>query len=65
MTTLLGTVFSTDEKTIAQADLKLLGSTIKSILIEFNQEKFEELLPRASLAQGNAAVLQNLFGDSL
>jgi len=41
MVTPLGTIFSTDEKTIAQADLKLLGSNVKSLVIEFDQEKFK------------------------
>ena len=43
MVTPLGIVFSTDEKTVVQADLKLLGSTVKSLVVEFDQEKFEEL----------------------
>ena len=43
MVTPLGIVFSTDEKTVVQADLKLLGSTVESLVVEFDQEKFEEL----------------------
>jgi len=41
MTTPLGTVFSIDEKVIAQADVKLVGLTVESLVIEFDQEKFE------------------------
>jgi len=41
MATMLGTIFSTDEKTVVQADLKFLGSNVESFIIEFNQEKFE------------------------
>ena len=47
MTTPLGTIFSTIEKAVAQADLKLLESTIES-LVEFDQEKFEQLLSSGS-----------------
>ena len=44
MPTLLGIIFSTDEKFIAYADVKLLGSTVESPVIEFDQEKYEKLL---------------------
>jgi len=49
MATLLGSVFSTNEKAVAQADLKLLGSTVESLVIEFDQEKFE-LLSMSSIS---------------
>ena len=44
MMTSLGTISSTNEKTIAQADLKLLGLTVESLVVEFDQDKFEQLL---------------------
>ena len=44
MATQLGNIFSTDEKAIAQVDFKLLGSMVESLVIEFDQEKFEQLL---------------------
>ena len=44
MATPLGNTFSTDEKAVAQADLKLLDSNIESLIVEFNQEKFEQFL---------------------
>jgi len=50
MTTPLGTFFSTDEKAVAQVDLMLLGSTIESLMVEFDQEKFEELLSLVSIS---------------
>ena len=50
MATPLGKVFSTNEKAVEQADLKLLGSTIKSLLVEFFQEKFEQLLSSGSIS---------------
>jgi len=43
MATPLGTIFSTDEKAVAQANLKLIGSTVESLVVEFDQEKFELL----------------------
>jgi len=43
MTTLLGTVFSTDRKAVAPADLKLFSSNVESLVVKFNQEKFELL----------------------
>ena len=50
MVTLLGKVFSTNEKIIAQADLKLLESTVESFVVEFDQEKFEELFSSGSIS---------------
>ena len=44
MATPLGKLFSTDEKVMAQANLKLFVSTIESLVVEFDQEKVEELL---------------------
>jgi len=44
MATPLGTFFSTDENAMAQADVKLIGSTVESFVVEFDQEKFEEFL---------------------
>jgi len=40
MATPLETVFSTDKKVVAQADPKLLGSTVESLVVEFDQKKF-------------------------
>jgi len=50
MATPLGKVFSTNEKDVAQADLKLLGSTVESLVAEFNQEKFEQLLSSGTIS---------------
>ena len=44
MATPLGIKFFIDEKTVEQDDLKLLGSNIELLVIEFDQEKFEQLL---------------------
>ena len=48
MVTPLGTIFSTDEKAVAQADVRLIESTFESLVIEFDQEKFEEFLSSGS-----------------
>jgi len=40
MVTPLGNSFSTDENVMAQADVRLLGKTVESLIIEFDQEKF-------------------------
>ena len=44
MMTPLGTDFSTDEKIVAQDDVKFLGSTVESLVVEFDQKRFEEFL---------------------
>ena len=44
MATPLGTSISTDENTVAQADIQLLGKTVESLIVEFDQRKFEEFL---------------------
>ena len=49
MATPLGIIFSTDEKAVAQANLKLLRSTVES-LVKFDQEKFEQLLSSGSIS---------------
>jgi len=48
MATPLGISFSTDENTVAQADVRLLGKMVESVVIEFDQEKFEEFLSSGS-----------------
>jgi len=50
MVTSLGTVFSTDENVVVQANLKLLRSMVESLIIEFDQEKFEEFLSSGSVS---------------
>ena len=48
MSTLLGNFSSTDENTVVQADVQLLGKTVESLVIEFDQRKFEYFLQLAS-----------------
>ena len=48
MVTPLGIIFSTDEKVVSQHDDQTLGSTTKTLVISFDQEKFEEILSQGS-----------------
>jgi len=48
MATPLGNSFSIDENAVAQADVRLLEKTIESLVVEFDQEKFEEFLSSGS-----------------
>jgi len=50
MATPLGTYFSSDENLVAQDDLRLLRSTAESLVVDFNQEKYEELLSSGSIS---------------
>jgi len=49
MVTPLGTTFSTDEN-VVETDLRLLGLTVESLIVEFDQEKFEKLLFLGSIS---------------
>jgi len=44
MATPLEISFSTDENTVVQADVQLLKKIVESLVVKFNQEKFDELL---------------------
>ena len=48
MATPLGASFSTDKNPVAQADIKLHGRTVESLVVDFEQEKFEEFLSSGS-----------------
>jgi len=41
---MLGTFFSTDENVVAQTDVRLLRKTVESLVVEFDQGKFDESL---------------------
>jgi len=58
MATPLGNSFSSDENAMAQADVRLLGKTV-SLIVEFDQEKFEEFL--FSGFASPKAIPQSLF----
>jgi hypothetical protein len=44
MATSLGSSFSTDEKEVSQCDNKSIGDNAEILVIEFNQDKFEEMI---------------------
>jgi len=48
MATPLGKSFYTDENVVAQADVRLLGKTVESLVVEFDQGKFKEFLSSGS-----------------
>ena len=65
MATLLGNTFSTNEKAVAQANLKLIGSTVESFVVKFDQEKFEKLISLGSISlKSTRQYRKNLFRDS-
>jgi len=48
MVTPLGTVFSIDEQVVAQGDVSFMEKTVESLVVEFNQAKYEEFLSPGS-----------------
>ena len=48
MVTLRGTTFSTDEKVVAQGDITFMRKMVESLVMEFNQAKYEEFLSSGS-----------------
>ena len=44
MVTPLGTTFSTDEQVVAQGDITCIGKVVESLVIEFDQAKYEKFL---------------------
>ena len=48
MVTPLGTTFVTDEQIVAQDDVLCKGKMIESLIVEFDQAKYEEFLSSGS-----------------
>ena len=48
MATPLGTTFFTDEQVVAQGDVTYMGKIIESLVMEFDQVKYEEFLSSGS-----------------
>ena len=44
METPLVTTFSTDEQVVALGDVSFMGKTIESLIVKFDQKKYEEFL---------------------
>jgi len=53
MATPLGTFFFANEKIVSQWDDKTLQSTAETLVIQFDQEKFEQFLSEGSLSPIN------------
>ena len=49
MATPLGTSFS-DEEVVVQSDVHLTGTTVETLVVEFDQAKFEEAISSGSLS---------------
>ena len=52
MATPLGITFSTDEQVVAQGNVTCMGKMVESLVIEFDQAKYEEFLFPAPKALG-------------
>jgi len=66
MATLLGTSFSTNENTVAQVDVQLLRKMVESLVIEFDQEKFEKFLSSGPLSPRQCdSTTKSLLGLAL
>ena len=50
MATPLGTIFSTAKSQVSQCDIHTLESTAETLVIHFDQEKFEKLLSGGSIS---------------
>ena len=48
MVTPLGTSFSTDEQVGVQGDVTFMGKMVESLIVEFDQAKYEEFLSSGS-----------------
>jgi len=48
MATPLGTTFSIDEQVIAQCDVTCIGRMVESLVMKFDQAKYEEFLSSGS-----------------
>ena len=44
MATPLGTTFSTEEQVMTQGDVTFMGKTVESLVVKFDQAKYEEFL---------------------
>lgn len=64
METLLGTSFFTEDKVVAQADTKVLVSNNESLIVKFNQEKFEELFSSGSISPKAIRKLRKVSNKS-
>ena len=62
MVTPLGNTFVTDEQVVAQGDVLFKGKIVESLVVEFDQAKYEEFLSSALRAQKPASTAGSLRG---
>ena len=63
MVTSLETTFSTDEQVVTQGDVTYIGKMVESLIVEFDQAKYEEFLSSGS--KSPRVVPQGLLSDPL
>ena len=61
MATPLGTTFSTDEQVVAQGDVICMGKTVESLVVKFDQAKYEEFLSSGSKSPKARAYAGSLW----
>ena len=65
MASLLGTTFSIDEQVVAQGDVTYMRKMIESLIMEFDQAKYEEFLSSGSKSLGRGSTARSPRGPSL
>ena len=65
MATPLGTSFSTDEQVVAQGDVIYMGKMVESLIVEFDQAKYEEFLSSGSKSPRRDSTARSPWGPAL
>ena len=65
MATLLGITFSTDEQVVAQGDVTYMGKMVESLIVEFDQAKYESSSLPAPRALGRGSTARSPWGPAL
>ena len=65
MTTPLETTFVTDEQVVAQGDVIYKAKTVESLVVEFDQAKYEEFLSSGSKSPKARVTAESLRGFAL
>ena len=63
MATPLGTTFVTDEQIVAQGDVLYKGKMVESLVVEFDQAKYEEFSLFRLQEPKDPRLPQGLYGD--
>ena len=60
MVTPLGTFFFSNKKTVSQCDEQIIGTITETLVINFDQEKFDQLLSEGNLSPVNVRKHQKI-----